>query len=335
MCTVSPRVRVRFVRVVLALGLATSACSGVQSALSPAGLEAERVATLFWWMTGGALLTWAAVLALALVCVRADPSRRTPSRDRLLIVGAGIVVPVAVLTALLIGGLAMLPAVTVRAPDARLQITVVGEQWWWRVRYDTPGAPPVALANEIRIPVGERVQFVLESDNVIHSFWIPSLAGKIDMIPGRRTFLSLLATEAGRYRGVCAEYCGTAHALMAFDVHVMDRPSFDEWLAQQAMPAQAPSDPLGKEGQALFGAVGCSGCHRVGGSDATGDIGPDLTHIASRDSLAAGVLPNHESSLVRWLTETDTVKPDVHMPAFGMLPQASLRALVAYLNSLQ
>ena len=191
------------------------------------------------------------------------------------------------------------------------------------------------MANHIRLPVGEPVQFVLESDNVIHSFWIPSLAGKMDMIPGRVTHLAVLPTATGVFRGACAEYCGLSHAHMAFDVEVVDRSAFDEWLRLQASPASTPVEPLAGRGRDLFFANGCSACHTVRGSPAAGLIGPDLTHIGSRPSLAAGVLRNEPSAFERWLVAPEQVKPGAHMPRFAMLPAEDIRALAAYLESLQ
>jgi cytochrome c oxidase subunit 2 len=309
-------------------------CAGVQSSLAPAGREAERIADLFWWMAGGALGVWAAVMLLAIYCVRVRATARTVRRDRLLIVGGGVVVPTIVLTVLLVYGLMMLPPLVARAPDGSLQVVVIGEQWWWRVRYLRDGAEPIDLANEIRLPAGAPVQFRLESDNVIHSFWVPSLAGKIDMIPGRVTYLALQPTATGIYRGACAEYCGTSHALMNFYVEVMEPSAFARWLDGQAAPARAPADPLAARGQEVFFASGCSACHTVRGTGAAGVIGPDLTHVGSRLSLGGGLLPNEPEALRRWIAETDRIKPGVHMPRFGMLPAEDVRALAAYLQGL-
>jgi cytochrome c oxidase subunit 2 len=310
-------------------------CDGLQSTLTPAGEDASRIATLFWWMTGGAIATWIAVVALAIYFAfrRAErmPDRR---RDRLLIVGAGVVVPTITLTVLLVFGLAMLPRTVARAPEGSLVVDVVGEQWWWRVHYQTPEGQ-VVLANEVRLPVGEPVQFRLASDNVIHSFWIPSLGGKMDMIPGRTTYLTLRPTTTGIFRGACAEYCGTSHALMSFYAEVMENDAFLQWLAHQASPARPPSDPIPALGREVFFASGCGACHAVRGTPASGVIGPDLTHVGSRLSLGAGILPNEPESFWRWVSRTEHIKPGVHMPAFGMLPPDELRALAAYLESLQ
>lgn len=310
-------------------------CAGIQSSLAPAGREAERIATIFWWMSGGALVVWAGVMALAIYCIRLRAEAPNRRRDRMLIVGGGVVVPTIVLTVLLVYGLAMLPGLVARAPEGSLQVEVTGEQWWWRVRYLRPGLEPVVLANEIRLPVGEPVEFRLGSDNVIHSFWIPSLAGKMDMIPGRETRLTLRPSATGIFRGVCAEYCGTSHALMSFYVEVMEAEDFARWLQQQAAPAEPPSEAVARRGEELFFATGCSACHTIRGTPATGTIGPDLTHVGSRLSLAGGVLPNEPAAFARWIARPRQVKPGVHMPAFGMLPAHELQALAAHLKGLR
>jgi cytochrome c oxidase subunit II len=316
-----------------ALGLAS--CGGPQSALDPAGREAERIAELFWWMVGGAVIVWLSVVALTVYAVRARPERQNRRRAGFLIIGGGAVVPTLVLAGLLAYGLSLLPTLIAPAPEGSLKIHVSAEQWWWRVRYEPHGAEGVVLANEIRLPVGEPVEFRLESADVIHSFWIPALGGKVDMIPGRLTRLSLLPTRTGLFRGVCAEYCGASHAFMSFYVEVMEKEEFVRWLADQAKPAVQPLEPLARQGQAQFLAQGCSACHTVRGTPANGVIGPDLTHVGSRLSVAAGVLPSEPESFHRWIANTESVKPGVQMPAFGMLPPEELRALAAYLEGLK
>ena len=191
------------------------------------------------------------------------------------------------------------------------------------------------LANEIRLPLGEPVEFELDSPDVIHSFWIPSLGGKMDMIPGRRTRLVLHPTRTGTFRGACAEYCGTSHALMAFPVVVMEQAEFAQWLNQQRRPAGRPPDDLARQGEESFFLNGCSACHAIAGTDARGLVGPDLTHVGSRLTLGAGIIPNGRDGLIRWIQHTNQVKPGVRMPHFGMLPPAELNALAAYLESLQ
>lgn len=310
-------------------------CGGVQSTLDPAGREAERIAVVFWWMTAGAAIVWLAVIGLTIYAARVRSEPRNHRRDSLLIIGGGAVVPTVVLGVLLVYGLAPIPVLLAPAPEGSLKIIVSGEQWWWRVRYFPPGGQAFELANEIRLPVDEPVQFQLDSPDVIHSFWIPSLSGKMDMIPGRVTYLAIQPTRIGVYRGACAEYCGTSHALMNFYVEVMEKEDFSRWLTHQTQPSQPPSEPIAARGQELFLANGCNACHTVRGTRAQGVIGPDLTHVGSRLSLAAGVLPNELDHFQRWLTHPTEVKPAVNMPAFHMLSQEDLRVLAAYLEGLK
>lgn len=290
---------------------------------------------MFWGLAVGALVVWAAVMALAAYAARPrERAQRRPRAAAFIIVG-GVVVPTVVLAALLGFGLSSLPRLLAPAPPGSLRVSVVGEQWWWRVRYHPPEGEPFELANEIRLPVDEPVEFVLSSPDVIHSFWIPSLAGKMDMIPGRTTRLALHPTRVGTFRGVCAEYCGTAHALMAFPVIVMARAEFEQWVAAQRAAAAEPSDELAARGRDRFFANGCHACHAVRGTAALGVVGPDLTHLGSRRTLGAGIMPNDRDGLVRWIARTGEVKPGVLMPHFGMLPRAELDALAAYLESLR
>lgn len=317
------------------LSVLCASCSGAQSALDPAGASAHRIADLFWWMAVGTLVVWAAVAALAIWCVRAREAHGDTRRVKLLIVGGGALVPTIILIGLLIYGLGMMPSMLAPAPPGSLRISVSGERWWWRVRYE-PGTPEeVTLANEIRLPVNEPVDFFLESPDVIHSFWIPAIGGKMDMIPGRVTRLTLKPTRTGRFRGQCAEYCGTSHALMAFEVLVVERDQFDAWLAQQRQPAAEPAAQRLVDGRDAFFLNGCSSCHTIRGTPARGIMGPDLTHVGSRLSLGAGILPNETPAFARWIAHTDTVKPAVLMPHWSMLPEEELVALSAYLESLQ
>ncbi len=313
-----------------------SACDGPQSALDPAGVAADQVADLFFMLTAGAAAIWCATVALALYATYA---RREPASRRFgtwLVAGAGAALPTVVLAGTLVYGLALLPPLLPSGSDeSTRRIEVVGEQWWWRVRYQSADGSPIELANEIRLPVGEAVLLELTSDDVIHSFWVPPLGGKADMIPGRAIRLLLQPTVAGVYRGVCAEYCGTSHALMAFRTVVQEQPEFEAWLAHQAEPAAAPPNALAAAGAEAFLANGCGACHTVRGTPAFSQVGPDLTHVGSRLSLGAGVLPNDPDAFLRFVSLTDEVKPSVHMPAFGMLPAAELEALAAYLEALQ
>jgi cytochrome c oxidase subunit 2 len=200
------------------------------------------MAVLFWWMTAGAVVIWIAVLALAVHVARAEPNEaRERQAKRLIITGAAL--PAAVLAVLLLYGLRMLPRTLEPASADTLRVWVQGKQWWWRVRYQPRDAPAFELANEIRLPVGRPVEFVLESDNVIHSFWVPSLGGKMDLIPGRTNRLLLRPTRTGTFAGMCAEFCGRAHATMRLTVIVLQPGEFDRWAAGQASTAVASATP--------------------------------------------------------------------------------------------
>lgn len=321
--------------VLLLLGLLIAACSGPQSALDPAGHGAQWIAQIFWWMTGAAVLIWIVVIILALWAARAAPETQERRRTHVMIIGGGAVVPALLLAVLLFYGLAPIPVLLAPASPGSLRVEVSGEQWWWRVRYLPPFGAPVVLANEIRIPVNAPVEFRLSSPDVIHSFWIPPLGGKIDMIPGRTTRLTLMPTRTGTFRGACAEYCGTSHALMAFSVAVVEAEEFARWLKVQAEPAATPKTKLAARGRDAFLANGCAACHTIRGTAAAGVIGPDLTHVGGRLSLGAGILPNTEAAFVRWLQHTEKVKPGVLMPHFRMLPAEELGALAAYLDGLE
>lgn len=323
------------VLVLVIVAFACGACGGAQSALDPAGEGAESIARLFWWMTGGALLIWAAMVALAIHAIWSRREAHTERSAKLLILVGGVAFPTLTLAGLLTYGLSMLPGLVAPAPEGSLRIEITGRQWWWRVRYATPDGGTVELANEIRLPVGEPVDLRLDSDDVIHSFWIPSLGGKVDMIPGRTTRLVLLPTRTGVFRGVCAEYCGSAHALMSFDVAVVERADFDAWLALQRSPAVVPTDARAASGAAHFLSDGCGACHTIRGTAADGVVGPDLTHVGGRASLGAGVLRKEPGAFVRWISATETLKPGVHMPAFDMLPQEELELLAAWLEALR
>ena len=304
-----------------------------QSALDTAGRDAERIAQLFNVMTVGAVLIWAAVVVIAVYAIRSRQSHSQHAAD-LLILGGGVALPTVVLGALLAYGLPILPAILTPAPEDALRIHVTGKQWWWRVQYMTPQGI-VETANEIRLPVNQRVELQLTSPDVIHSFWVPSIAGKMDLIPGRLTRLALEPTRTGLFRGACAEYCGASHALMAFAVVVVEQGPFEQWLEAQAGPARPPADAIVARGGTTFIASGCTACHTIRGTAAAGVIGPDLTHVGSRMGVGAGTLENDADGFMTWIGETDRIKPGVHMPAFRALARDDLSALGAYLDSLQ
>lgn len=305
-----------------------------QSALDTAGEGAYQIAQLFYAMTIGGFIIWLLVIGGATYALL-RPTAHHPTITKLIVIGGGAVFPTIVLTILLSYGLSLLPDLQSPAPPSSQVVEVAGVRWWWRVTYRLGSGDKVELANELRLPVDEAVEFKLTSEDVIHSFWIPSLGGKMDMVPGRQNRLKLMPTRPGNFRGVCAEFCGAAHAQMAFDVIVMPRPDFEAWLAVQAEPARTPSDDLSREGQVIFTKSGCGACHTIRGSSADGVLGPDLTHFGGRRSIGASLMRNNAENLRNWIQETHRLKPGVEMPAFEALDPNELDALVAYLEQLQ
>ncbi|MGZ3215276.1 cytochrome c oxidase subunit II [Paracoccus sp. T5] len=310
------------------------ACDGPQSALMPGGQDAAQLLLIFLVMLGGAIVLWLALNGMFLYFTQVDRRHVALRHGNRIIIGAGVVLPTLVVGALLAWGLSIMPSQ--RAPGDGLVIRVNGEEWWWRVEYWPAGAQePIASANEIRFPAGSRTELQLTASTYIHSLWIPSLGGKMDMIPGRQTVLTLHPDLEGFYRGQCAEFCGASHALMAFEAVVMAPEDFDAWLAEQAAPAPEPQSDLQRQGQAIFRDEGCGACHAIRGTAFTGTVGPDLTHLASRASLAAGIMEVERDDLMNWIAHTRDIKPQVAMPAYDWLARDELAALAVYLESLE
>jgi cytochrome c oxidase subunit 2 len=296
-----------------------------QSVLDPQGPAAAAIADIAWVVFAGGIAIFVLVMALTAWALLAPPPRRAWLARRGVVIAGGIAFPVVVLAALLV--YTFLFRDVLHVAEGALRIEVVGHQWWWRVRYlDAAGGHDFETANEVRIPTGRPVELVLSSADVLHSFWVPNLAGKLDMVPGRVNRLRLQADRAGIYRGQCAEYCGGAHALMAFHVVAEDAGPFEAWLSRQRQPAAAS--------HAIFLAR-CASCHAVRGTDARGTLGPDLTHLGSRIALGAGILPNDRDTLARWIVSSQHIKPGNLMPATDGLAPEELRSLVAYLEGLQ
>jgi cytochrome c oxidase subunit 2 len=305
--------------------------------LSPHGLQAAEIALLSWILFAGGATIFLIVAAAIWLAIRGPANLRRAIATPRMVIAGGIAFPATVLVALLLvniglmGSLARVPADN---PDT-VPVTVAGEQWWWRVTYRGADGAAVPSANEIRIPVGRDVLFTLNSADVIHSFWVPSLGGKVDMIPGRETRLRVQATRPGSFRGPCAEYCGGPHALMALHVIAMPPDAFDTWLAREAGAAMKPDTAVEQRGQSLFMASGCGACHAVRGTPAQGIIGPDLTRIGSRRSIAAGALPLNHESLVRFIADGQRAKPGNTMPEYRILSDDQRNALAVYLLSLK
>jgi cytochrome c oxidase subunit 2 len=300
-----------------------------------AGSAAELIGRLGMVLYVGAGTILIVVLALALWGVF---GRGRPIRERWWIVGAGVVFPSVALTALLVHSLSIGSALDGLGHSSRdpMRVHVIGRQWWWEVRYEQPGQQAqIVLANELHLPLDQPVELSLTTADVIHSFWVPALAGKVDMIPGRTTRLVLKSNAPGRFRGQCAEYCGGQHAWMALFVIAEPRQRFDAWLARQARPVEVPSDPLLKLGYDSFFKGGCDKCHAVRGTPALGQIGPDLTHVGGRESLAAGMLENHVGTMAGWIAAAQDVKPGSFMPSTAVYSGRELRAVSAWLESLE
>jgi cytochrome c oxidase subunit 2 len=220
-------------------------------------------------------------------------------------------------------------------PAEALQLRVTGHQWWWEVEYrDSVPNNWATTANEIHVPVGRPVVIELRSTDVIHSFWVPNLGVKRDMIPGDETSIWFQADSAGVYRGLCAEFCGYQHAKMAFEVVAEPPERFAAWLARQRDTASTPTDSIAARGQEVFLASTCVMCHAIGGTPAGSRVGPNLTHLASRRTIGAGSLPNTRGNLAGWIVDPQGIKPGARMPPNAIEPD-DLQALLVYLERLQ
>jgi cytochrome c oxidase subunit II len=320
------------------LALTCTACSGSQSALDPAGLPALTLLHLMLGIMLTCAIVWAGVVA---VLARALSRRRAPrphsvSRERrmTIVISAALVATVAILSAFTAASFIATRALDGADTDALL-IRVRGFQWWWEVNYfDPKTGETFATANEIHVPVGRAVRLQLAAADVIHSFWVPSLAGKQDLIPGRDNELTFVAQRAGVYRGQCAEFCGLQHARMALAVVALPAEAFAQWLETQRADAVAPSSEELRRGHDVFVAKACGACHTIRGTQAAGMTGPDLTHVGGRRTIAAGVFETTRGSLAAWIADPQTIKPGNNMPMVPLEPD-ELRAVSAYMASLK
>ena len=313
-----------------------AACTGdPPSILTPSGPSAERIEGLWWFMFAIAAGVVAFVTALLLFGAlrrrRRAAGQGEPGWAKGLIVGGGIVFPIVILSVLWAFTLRDVADLSSPPEDPSVRIEVDGKRWWWDVRYPELG---VITANEIHVPVGETVQLVLTSDDVIHSFWVPELAPKTDMIPGRTNTMWIRAERPGVYRGQCAEFCGLQHANMAFLVIADPPDAFEDWVGGQRALPDGPVTSEAARGREVFLSSACIGCHTIQGTEATGTLGPDLTHLASRRTLGAATIPNTEANLRAWVPNAPAVKPGVLMPAIPLTTE-ELDAVVAYLQTLE
>jgi cytochrome c oxidase subunit II len=321
-------------------GVLLCGCSGWQSALAPGSSVAADLARLFWFFVIVCATVWLLVIAaLAYIAIRRRGGDDTPEMDspqqrqgKTVVVGSAVGV-----TAILLTMFSIASFYTTRSfawPDMKaLTITVTGHQWWWQLDYH--GSDPSQIfttANEIHIPVGRPVTLVLQSGDVIHSFWVPGLMGKQDLIPGRTNLLTIRADRPGLYRGQCAEFCGEEHAHMAIFVFAEPESEFEAWRKHQL--AITSASPTTERGRLVFMTGPCAACHTISGTDAGGNVGPDLTHFGGRSTIAAGRLGNTPANLLHWISDPQGLKPHNGMPNVPMT-NADRRAVVAYLESLK
>lgn len=325
----------------------------MHSLFDPASPQARAVTGLWWWMFGVGLIIWLGVAGLAIYVARGGRlghgGRRAPAGHEVdatsnlspdaharlkRVVSGALVATGLVLFAFLVYDFSV-GRLLAQHPQRALTIDVVGHQWWWEVTYEDPDpSKRVGTANEIHVPTGEPIQFKLRAADVIHSFWAPNLNGKRDLIPGYVSTLWFQADTPGVYRGQCAEFCGMQHAKMAFYIVAEPPLKFAAWIAAGSSPPSPPTDSTLKYGQQVFLSSGCALCHSIGGTDARGTVGPDLTHFKSRSSIAAGTLSNTRANLTQWIENPSAFKPGVRMPALPFKP-AELNALVSYLETLK
>lgn len=317
------------------LALTVAGCGGEPSALDPHGRGAREIAELWWVMFGAGTAVMVLVLVVLIRVARrhravtpADEAERSGRRWVLL---GGVVLPIVVIVPISVLTLQTGNALNAPADDDAVEIELTGVQFWWEVVYPETGA---VTANELHIPVDRDVHITMGSRDVIHSFWVPSLHGKVDLLPGETTELVLQADDPGEYEALCAEFCGIQHAHMRLVVIAHEADEFDEWLAGVSADARPPSTAQAREGAAVFHAVGCASCHTIRGTAAQGQVGPDLTHIASRPTLGAGTIDNTRGNLGGWIANPQRIKPGNHMPP-SILEGTELIALLDYLESLE
>lgn len=301
--------------------------------LQPATLSAETTLEIALVLSIGAAAIFIGVMSLFAMAL--THRRRRPANAWIWVAGGGIAFPVIVLSALLT--YSTVRALQLREPNAAsLVIEVSGVQWWWEVRYrDSATGREIRSANELHVPVGRPVMLGLTTADVIHSFWVPALGGKVDMIPGRVHQLRIQVAQPGVYRGVCAEFCGDQHAKMALHVVAVAPDEFDRWMIAQAEPATPPKSAAARRGQQLFTELRCNACHAVRGVAEASSLAPDLTHVASRLYIGAGELPTQPDSFRRWIADIQHIKPGARMPAFDHLDQEALTSLAAFLDGLK
>jgi cytochrome c oxidase subunit II len=307
-----------------------------QSATDPAGPYAGALNDLWWFFLIVCAVIWGAVLiGMVWSIVRGLRRTQIENSERSVWVNASMIATVITLISMVVVTTATGRAVSPHGKEYTREIQITGHQWWWDVQYLDARPDRIAqTANELHLPAGETVKLILKSADVIHSFWVPNLHGKRDLIPGDDAIFTIRADEPGIYRAQCAEFCGFQHAKMGFIVVVEPKAQFERWLANLRMPGRHPSTAEQQRGQQVFLMTTCAMCHAIKGTSAGARTGPDLTHIGSRQTLAAGILPNNRGTMAGWISDPGGVKPGVLMPPHAF-DSDDLQALVAYMESLQ
>jgi cytochrome c oxidase subunit 2 len=315
----------------------------MHSAMATGGPRAHEIAELMTLFTGIStvvylivigVLVWALLRRRARERLESVAGREAAERKARHVIAAATGFTVLVLITL---GLAdfFVQRSLFTPPQDPLRILLTGHQYWWEIEYDDPEPTQrLRTANELHIPTGRPVELVLTSRDVIHSFWLPSITGKKDLIPGHTNTEVLIAQKPGLYTGQCAEFCGLQHAKMRLTLHADAPADFEQWRQRQLQPGREPATDEERHGRSVFTSASCVLCHSVQGTDASATVGPDLTHLASRGMIAAGTLPNNPGNLAAWITAPHRLKPGVQMPATS-LPPDDLGALTRYLASLQ
>lgn len=326
-----------------AAALLLSGCSGRPSVFSPGGPAARSIGNLGAWVV--IVLSVVAAVMMVLILVAAGRRRGTLEEHEPVGVGGGQTwilvggfgVPVVILFAIFASSLVTESRFPLHdGQHYKPDIRIIARQWWWEVKYTGDGPDQqVTTANEIHIPTNWPVEIELESRDVIHSFWVPSLHGKVDVVPGRENHIRLVADTPGRYQGMCAEYCGTQHTNMGFVIVAEPLEQYEKWRAHQAEPALAEADPMAAHGKQIFETKACGLCHTIRGTRAMADVGPDLTHLASRSAIAANSFPNSRAWLEAWVTHAQSLKPGNQMPDLAEMRGDELQAVAHYLESLQ
>jgi cytochrome c oxidase subunit 2 len=333
--------------------LVLAGCSSVQSTFDAHGPAADKIAGLSWFMTilflVIAAIMWA-LIAFAFYRRRGTLAEHEPidaGGGQLWIAIGGIAIPLIVLTVLFVLGLGLLRDFPIHgmhggashaqmAQSMKPEIRIIGHQWWWQIQYlnDDP-SQEFTTANELHLPTGRPVNIEVETHDVMHSFWVPALHGKVDLIPGQTNYIRLEASSPGRYTGQCAEYCGAEHARMRLLAIAETPDEYAAWQQAQLKPGSEPTTQDAIAGQHVFLSGPCAMCHQVRGTVAGGTVAPDLTHIGSRQLIAANSYQNNDAYLEAWVTHAQSLKPEAEMPNLTQFSGEQLHDLVAYLRQLQ